>query len=216
MYEPYFSFLKQGLLIGLAVSAPVGPTSIFCMQKALTKGIVSGFVSSIGAATAQTIYAGVGALSLNLVESSLVNYKSWFNLISGVFLFYLGIKIFLNHSSFNNPRATPMSGNLCENNILLRDYSAAFLLTSINPLSILPFVAFFTQIYSEASYPSHIYTGLFASGVFISSLLWFGLISAMAIFFSRRILLRRLHWVNRISGTTIAVFGCASIYSAWN
>ncbi|MBD1869001.1 LysE family transporter [Cyanobacteria bacterium FACHB-471] len=216
MSAPYFSFLTQGLIIGLAVSAPVGPTSIFCMQKALTKGIVSGLVSSTGAATANAIQASVGAFSLNLVASSLADHKGLFNIISGIFLCYLGIKIFLSHFSINNTRRAACEGALSNRNILLRDYSAALLLTSINPLTILPFLAFFTQMYSAFNQSNPVWAGIFVLGVFISSIFWFGLISVVANLFSRRILLRRLHWINRIAGTMIAAFGCGSIYSAWS
>ena len=215
MNEPQFSVLGQGLMIGLAAAAPIGPSSIFCMQKALTKGMVSGFVSSTGAATAAAIQAGIGAFSLNLVASSLADHKDWFNLISGAFLCYLGITIFLSRSNTSNTRMTSSPKGLGGRTVLLRDYGAALLLTSINPLSILPFVAFFTQFYSAASHPDYGWAGAFVLGVFISSVLWFGLISLVASLFSHRVLLRQFRWVNRIAGTTIAIFGSSSIYSTY-
>ena len=110
----------------------------------------------------------------------------------------------------------PLPGDVDGRDVLLRDYSAALLLTSINPLTILPFIAFFTQMYSSFSQPNHVWVGVFVLSVFVSSVFWYGLISIIANLFSRRILLRQLHWVNRVAGTTIAVFGCSSIYSIWS
>ena len=40
-------FLK-GLLIGLAIAAPIGPMSILCMQRTLHEGFRVGFLSGIG------------------------------------------------------------------------------------------------------------------------------------------------------------------------
>lgn len=216
MSEPNFNLLWQGFFIGLAIAAPVGPTSILCLQTAITKGIVPGFFSGAGAATAHTIQASIGAFGLNLVASSLTDNKGWFHLISGIFLCYLGVKIALSRYKINGARADLLLRDLSSENVLLGDYSAALFLTIINPLAILPFIAFFTKTYPTVNHSNYIWTGAFVLGVFVSSVLWYGLISVVINLFSQRVLLRWLPWVNRISGTAIGIFGCASIYSAWS
>lgn len=180
------------------------------------KGIASGLISSVGAATAQAIQAGIGVFSLNLVASGLVDHKGRFSFVSGVFLCCLGIQIFLNASSINDTKTVALSRSPGSRNIFLGDYGSALLLTIINPLSILPFVAFFTQTYSVRNPLSSVGLEAFVPGVFISTALWHGMVSVGVNLFSQRILLSRLRLVNQIAGISIAAFGCVSIRSAWS
>lgn len=216
MSEPNFSLLEQGFIISLAVSTPVGPTSILCIQRAIAKSFASGLISGIGAATAQTIHASVGTFSLSLVTSSLAEHKGLFSFAGGAFLCYLGIQVFLNKPSINKPQIGSLLGSADSRNMLLGDYCSILLLTLINPLSVLPFVAFFTQTYSARDYPNFVWSGAFVLGVFVGSVLWYGMVSVVINLLPKRVLLCRLHWVNRISGTVITVFGCISIYSVWS
>lgn len=216
MSEPNLSLLEQGFIISLAISAPVGPTSILCIQRAIAKKVISGLVSGIGAATAQAIQAGIGLVSLNLIISSLVNHRNLFGFASGIFLCYLGIQTFLDESRINNAPKKFLSRRSNSINLLLGDYCSILLLTLINPLAVVPFVAFFTQTYPAKNYSDHVWPGEFVLGVFVGSLLWYGMISVVVNLFPQKALLCRLFWVNRISGTVIAVFGCISIHSVWS
>ena len=48
--------LVKGILIGFAVSAPMGPIGVLCVQKTINKGRFVGFVSGLGAVQ-PTLYA---------------------------------------------------------------------------------------------------------------------------------------------------------------
>ena len=50
-------FLIKGIIIGLSVSIPLGPIGVMCIQRTLSKGRLSGFVSGMGAASADIIYS---------------------------------------------------------------------------------------------------------------------------------------------------------------
>jgi len=54
--------LIKGIGIGLAVAAPVGPMSVLCMRRTLTKGWRYGFNTGLGIASGDGIYASVAAL----------------------------------------------------------------------------------------------------------------------------------------------------------
>ncbi len=60
-------FLK-GLLIGLAIAAPVGPIGVLCIRRTLAEGRATGFVSGLGAATADAFYGAVAGFGLTLVS----------------------------------------------------------------------------------------------------------------------------------------------------
>lgn len=50
-------FLVKGFVIGVVVSAPLGPVGVLCIQRTLNKGRVYGFVTGLGAALSDIIYA---------------------------------------------------------------------------------------------------------------------------------------------------------------
>ena len=43
------SFFVKGLIIGIIVSAPIGPIGLLCAQRTLSKGRAHGYATAIGA-----------------------------------------------------------------------------------------------------------------------------------------------------------------------
>ena len=60
----WFDVYTQGILIGLVASVPLGPIGLLCIQRTLSKSHRSGFVSGLGAATADSMFATVALFSL--------------------------------------------------------------------------------------------------------------------------------------------------------
>ncbi|MCB0207269.1 MAG: LysE family translocator, partial [Anaerolineae bacterium] len=54
----------RGLVIGLAIAAPVGPIGVLCIRRTLAEGRLAGLVTGLGAATADTVYGAVAAFGL--------------------------------------------------------------------------------------------------------------------------------------------------------
>jgi len=44
--------LFKGVLLGFSIAAPVGPIGVLCIRRTLADGRAAGFVSGLGAATA--------------------------------------------------------------------------------------------------------------------------------------------------------------------
>jgi len=93
-----FYFLK-GLVIGFSVAAPVGPIGILCINRTLSKGRLHGFVSGLGAATADALYGCIAAFGLTFITTFLLTQKSLLQLVGGLILSYLGVKTFLSQPS---------------------------------------------------------------------------------------------------------------------
>ncbi|HEX7042894.1 MAG TPA: LysE family transporter, partial [Patescibacteria group bacterium] len=84
------SFLLKGLLIGFSIAAPVGPIGVLCIRRTLTQGRIAGFVSGLGAATADATYGLIAGFGLTSISTFLVNQQSLLRLVGGLFLLYLG------------------------------------------------------------------------------------------------------------------------------
>lgn len=191
-------FLLRGLIIGLAIAAPVGPIGILCIKRSLSHGKLSGFISGIGAATADGIYGLIAAFGLTIISSFLIEQKLWIQLIGLIFLIYLGIKIF-----FEKPKIT-LSGKNDKNN-LIKDYFSTLVLTITNPMTILSFIAIFAGA-GLANTNNYLSAPLLVLGVFLGSLLWWAILSLIIGSLKGTLNESKLKWINWISGLIILGF----------
>src|SRR5512142_1273110 len=87
-------FALKGLVIGFLIAAPVGPIGILCIRRTLADGRAIGFLSGLGAATADMSYGAIAAFGLTAVQNLLLRQQTWLHLIGGSFLVYLGLRTF--------------------------------------------------------------------------------------------------------------------------
>ena len=69
-------FLK-GLLLGFSIAAPVGPIGVLCIRRTLAEGRLVGFLSGLGAATADMLYGAIAAFGLSALQVILVGQANW-------------------------------------------------------------------------------------------------------------------------------------------
>ena len=86
--------LLKGVMMGLAIAAPVGPIALLCIRRTLVQGRLIGLATGFGAATADGLYGMVAAFGLTALSDLLVNNTGLLQLIGGLFLCYLGLTTF--------------------------------------------------------------------------------------------------------------------------
>lgn len=60
--------VSKGIIIGVLVSAPMGPIGMLCIQRTLNKGRWHGFVTGLGAALSDVIYAALTCLGMGVCD----------------------------------------------------------------------------------------------------------------------------------------------------
>ena len=194
-------FLK-GLLIGLAIAAPVGPIGVLCIRRTLKDGRGAGVATGMGAATADAAYGCVAAFGLTSVSGYLLRHQSWISVCGGAFLCYLGARTFLSRPATGSSPAH--SGRL------FAAYGSTLLLTLANPATVLSFAVVFAALGlpSTASYPS---AGGMVLGVFTGSALWWLALSTIVSLGRSRIDASWMQAINRVSGAVLFAFGIYAI-----
>ena len=195
--------LAKGLVIGFSIAAPVGPIGVLCIRRTLSDGRAAGFVSGLGAATADGIYGCIAGFGLTLVSGFLIDQQAWLRLVGGAFLCYLGVKTFL--SPVAQEAAEAKGGGL------VGAYASTFFLTLTNPMTILSFVTIFAGLGLAETGASG--AGLLVLGVFLGSALWWLTLSGVVGLLRRRVGVGLLRWVNHIAGSVIAGFGVYALGS---
>jgi len=196
-------FFLKGVLLGFSIAAPVGPIGVLCIRRTLASGMVNGFVSGLGTATADAIYGLIAAFSVTAVASVLLDNQVYLRLVGGGFLIYLG------HCSFRAEPATQAAD--IQGGGLLAAYISAFFLTLTNPLTILSFAAVFAGLGVGEAVGNQIAAGFLVLGVFIGSAGWWLTLSITADSLRSRLDYRRLKIVNRFSGLVIWGFAVACL-----
>ena len=192
--------------IGVAVAAPVGPMSLLCMRRSLTRGWRWGFATGAGIAVGDGLYAAVAALGLAGVSAFVLAWETQLHLAAGLFLIWLGLKTFFAEDD----------GRVAEERAV-GSLGAAFLgsvaLTLTNPPTIVMFAAVFTALAPTSGFDPMVALAT-VGGVFTGSLLWWiGVVSVVSAL--RHALGRRVRlWIDRVAGVALAVLGADQIRRA--
>lgn len=196
--------LLQGMGIGLAIAAPVGVIGILCIQRTLSQGHWIGFLSGMGAATADGVYGCIAGFGLSAISDLLVAQSRWLMLVGGLFLCYLGVTTFLQKP----PQET--SGDITRQNGF-KSFVSVFLLTLTNPLTIFSFLGIFSGLGLGQTGGDLRGAIALVLGVFLGSALWWLTLSTGVHYLSRQFKLKRLVWLNRLSGVAIVGFGIVAL-----
>ena len=194
----------RGLLIGFSIAAPVGPIGVLCIRRTLAEGRLAGFLSGIGAASADMFYGAVAAFGLTAVQDLLLGQSGWLRLVGGIFLLALGVRIFLAKPAEREAK-TSHGG-------LLGAYISTFFLTITNPLTILSFLAIFAGLRLAETNGDYGSATLMVLGVFLGSAAWWLTLSAGVSLFRDKFTPALLTWVNRLAGAIIFAFGAAALF----
>jgi threonine/homoserine/homoserine lactone efflux protein len=194
--------LIKGFVLGFSIAAGIGPIGLLCIRKTLVYGKLSGFISGMGAATADAVYGFIAVFGLTAITNVLLAQKFYLNMIGGLFLCYLGVKAFFVKQVNPANAIVDVSGGS-----LIGDYVTTFLLTIINPMTILVFMALFAGFGLANSATNYASTTIFVFGVFAGSGLWWLILSLCVGAFREKITTKWLLVLNKISGLIIFGFG---------
>jgi threonine/homoserine/homoserine lactone efflux protein len=193
--------------MGFAIAAPVGPIGVLCIRRTLAEGWLTGFLTGLGAATADGFYGGVAAFGLTAISGVLVAEQGVIRVVGGLLLCYLGVRTLLAKPALEAASARRGRG-------LLGAYATTVGLTLTNPATIISFAAVFAGLgLANAAGSTVAAPGLLTLGVLLGSACWWLLLSGGVNLLRSRLTTGALRWVNRLSGVILLVFGVAALLS---
>jgi len=93
---PAIEILLKGIILGLTVSMPLGPIGIILINRTIKRGMLSGFFSGLGLATADTLLAVLSALGFTVIISFINSQRFIISIIAGLVIIGVGLKVFLS------------------------------------------------------------------------------------------------------------------------
>ncbi len=193
------NFFLEGILIGLAVSIPLGPLGMLCIQRTVNKNWEAGLLSGLGIAVADTIYAIVAGFSLSIIINFIRSYEIYFKILGLVILIGLGLYIFRKNPAKDIQKFKRRGSSY------IQDFLSTFFITLSNPLSVFVFIAIFSgySIVLQLSQLGEAF--MIIAGIFIGSSIWWMVLTGLANLFRHKFTIDLLKWANRIIGIAIIV-----------
>ena len=149
----------------------MGPVGVLCVQRTLNKGRWYGFITGIGAAVSDMIYAAITGYGMSYVMDVLSNQqtKMYLQIVGSIMLLLFGLYTYCSDPTKKIHNSGNGKGTLWHNGV------TAFLVTFSNPLIIFLFLACYAQFaFVMPNHPFEMFVG-FLSIVFGALLWWYGL-----------------------------------------
>ena len=199
--------MTSGLLIGIFVSAPMGPIGMLVIQRTLNKGRRPAFFTGVGAALSDLTYSLLTGLGMSFVTDFITTKELLLqirgSLVLIAFAFYLFRKI--PTIALQKPEDIP--------NSFWKDFATGFLFTFANPLILFFIIGLFARfsfILPEFHY-YHYILGYLA--IFCGALLWWWLITFFVNKVRSHFNMRSLWIFNRIIAGILTIMALYGLYS---
>jgi threonine/homoserine/homoserine lactone efflux protein len=200
-----FDFLIKGLILGIAVAAPVGPIGLLCINRTLNKNYFSGVISGMGATFADVFYGVIAGFGVSFLSNFLLEHTLTFQLVGGFALIILGVRTIMRKNS--EQKENPLRPVKFRKRNYVKDFISSFALTLSNPVTILFFTAVFATFGLSTGETNIQSASLLILGVFIGSGMWWMFINGIAIKLKARVGISFISKINVVSGSLIVGFG---------
>lgn len=205
-------FLK-GLMVGLAIAAPVGPIGVLCIQRTLARGFWAGLAGGLGTALADLTFATAAATGFAVFRDLVARIALPLGLLGGVFLIMLAIRGWPRRAAAPACAATAADAARAQVRGLWRTTLVTYGLTITNPPTILLFAAIFAGL-GLAKGAAPLATAALVAGVFLGSMAWWAFLSGLVAALHHRLPSAFGLWTARGSSLTMAGFGVWAFASA--
>jgi threonine/homoserine/homoserine lactone efflux protein len=205
----YILLVISGVVIGLIAAVPIGPVNLICIRRTLQYGPGHGFVSGMGAALGDGVFAIVTGFGLTEIGRLINGHYVSLQIAGGLLLLFFGLRIFLAKPTTRLADRLVASENKTAN--YARDIASTFALTITNPATLFGFTLMFAGLGGLAGEeePSFFEAAFVVVGVFAGSTSWWLALTTVVGLFHARIDERVMSIINMVCGVLIVLFGLA-------
>jgi threonine/homoserine/homoserine lactone efflux protein len=199
----------RGVAIGFAVAFALGPVGLLVIRRTIEHGWAHGFVSGLGVATADGLYAAVAAFGLTAVTSALVGLDRALGIVGGAVLVVMAVRGLRRAAASGAAQAIadPEAGRRRVTPV--GAWASMVGLTLTNPATILSFTALFATIGAGTGGPGG--AALVVAGVASGSASWWLLLTTLVAGFRARLSPRVVRGLNVLASVVIGLFGVGAL-----
>jgi threonine/homoserine/homoserine lactone efflux protein len=151
------------------------------------------------------IYGCIAGFGVTFIANFLTSQQQWLRLIGGVFICYLGLRIFASKP------AKQAASN--QSRGLFGAFLSTLFLMITNPITIAVFMAMFAGIGAASTNGNYLAVAALVFGISLGSALWWLILCGGVSLFRAKLTPQRMCWINRIAGIVIMGFGVTALWS---
>lgn len=202
----YVVLILAGVIMGLIAAVPIGPVNIICIRRSFAFGPLNGFVSGLGAALGDGVFAAITFFGLTWIAQLIQSYDPIIEVIGGALLVWFGVHALLSPITTK----VEMGENDTGPSTLVRAIVSTFVLTITNPATLIAFASMFASFRGLVGGANSFVDAQFVvAGVVGGSAGWWLALTTVIGLFHARVTDRTVRIVNRVSGALVATFGLA-------
>lgn len=234
----YVAVILTGWAIGLIAAIPIGPVNLICIRRTLQFGRLYGFLSGLGAALGDGLFACIAGFSLTAISQLIAGYSMPLQIVGGIMLVVIGVRMFFAPppprmaETFGpmpcGPNGVPTkSGKGCvygtngvigtngtngtngKRQPLARGMATTFALTTTNPATLLWFFGGAASVGGLSEGLRFFQAALWVVGVMLGSATWWFALTTAVGKAHAMINDRVVLIINRVSGIIVILFGLA-------
>ncbi|MCM1522185.1 MAG: LysE family transporter [Muribaculaceae bacterium] len=202
------AIIFRGVLIGLLVSAPMGPIGMLVIQRTLNRGRWPAFFTGVGAGLSDLIYCLLTGLGLSFVTDFIETHQSLLQLIGSIVL-----AVYAGYLFVSNPSRRLSPGRVTTHGYW-RDFATGFLFTFSNPLILFLIIGLFARFsFLAPEFAAYHYVAGYIAILAGAVAWWFGVtwfVDKVRGHFN----LRSLWLLNRILAAVILIMGAVGLVTA--
>lgn len=197
--ETILNVLFKGFIVGVVVSAPMGPVGVLCIQRTLNRGRWYGLVTGLGASLSDICYALLTGYGMSFVLDYVSKNIFYLQLLGSLMLLGFGYYTFRS-----NPVAAmrPMKQGRAKGSYF-HNFITAFAVCFSNPLIIFVFIGLFARFafIQPGVVLFQVVTGYLA--IVVGALTWWLSITYFVNKVRKRFNLRGIWIINRVLGVVV-------------
>lgn len=184
------------------VSAPMGPIGILCVQRTLNRGRWHGFVTGLGAALSDILYAFVTLLGVSLVTDALQKNERILQVFGSIVLIIFGYAVYNSNPLKNLKKSDSISGTR-----YTKDFVSSFFLTASNVVILFVYITLFARFSFNPSEWGFLGILISLLSIAMGAVCWWFFITTFVSHIRKHFNRRGLVLLNRVIGVVLAVVG---------
>ena len=203
----YIVLIFAGVIMGLIAAVPIGPVNLICIRRSFAFGPLNGFVSGLGAALGDGVFAAITFFGLTAIAQLIQSYDPIIEVVGGALLVWFGVHALLSPITAKVDDAEKSDTGA---STLFRAIASTFVLTITNPATLIAFASMFASFRGlVGGADSFVDAEFVVAGVVAGSAGWWLVLTTVIGLFHTRITDRTVRIINRASGVLVACFGLA-------
>jgi threonine/homoserine/homoserine lactone efflux protein len=204
--ELFEQIITSGILIGIFISAPMGPVGMLVIQRTLNKGRNAAFFTGVGAALSDLTYCLFAGFGMSFVIDFIEGQQMLLQVIGSIVLIAFALYLFKSNPTIalKKPDNAP--------NTFWKDFSTGFLFTFANPLILFFIIGLFGRFhFLDTEFHSYHYIAGYAA-IILGALFWWWLITFFVNKVRAHFNVRSLWIFNRIIGGILMIMAIVGLY----